>query len=36
LFLVEKFVPHDWLFDRVACIVHHGGVSGLYSLLLSI
>lgn len=20
-----KFVPHDWLFPRAACVVHHGG-----------
>jgi UDP:flavonoid glycosyltransferase YjiC (YdhE family) len=20
-----KFIPHDWLFRRAACVVHHGG-----------
>jgi sterol 3beta-glucosyltransferase len=23
--LVVDAVPHDWLFDRVAAVVHHGG-----------
>lgn len=23
--LVADFVPHDWLFARAACVVHHGG-----------
>ena len=23
--LVADFVPHDWLFPRASCIVHHGG-----------
>ena len=22
---VASFVPHDWLFSRAACVVHHGG-----------
>jgi sterol 3beta-glucosyltransferase len=22
---VASFVPHDWLFSRASCVVHHGG-----------
>lgn len=30
--LVLKAAPHDWLFPRVACIVHHCGVRNEYAL----
>lgn len=25
LYVVEGYVPHDWLFERVSAVVHHGG-----------
>ena len=25
LFVVEGYVPHDWLFEHVSAVVHHGG-----------
>jgi hypothetical protein len=33
--LVVPSVPHDWLFPRVSCIVHHCGVGTLAAALRS-
>ena len=34
-FLLEKNVPHEWLFPRCAAIVHHGGAGTTASALRS-
>jgi UDP:flavonoid glycosyltransferase YjiC (YdhE family) len=34
-FAVVDFVPHDWLFSRGACIVHHGGAGTTAAALRS-
>ena len=33
--LIVKSAPHDWLFPRVRCIVHHAGVGTTAAALLS-
>jgi len=33
--LVTDFVPHEWLFPRAACIVHHGGAGTTASVFRS-
>lgn len=32
---VADFIPHDWLFDRVAAVVHHGGAGTTAAGLLA-
>lgn len=32
---IADFVPHDWLFPRAACIVHHGGAGTAASVFRS-
>jgi UDP:flavonoid glycosyltransferase YjiC (YdhE family) len=32
---VAPFVPHDWLFARAACVVHHGGAGTTAATLIA-
>jgi len=25
IMILDKDIPHDWLFDKVSCVIHHGG-----------
>lgn len=31
IYLLKEFVPHQWLFERVKAVVHHGGAGTTYA-----